>query len=112
MKTIGRDGWAHDCDGEIEARIDSAPVETAEPKPVDAEAIVASCCKLFDCRPSDLRSKIVELQATAAPVEEGATAWQDAALAHLAVVSVLMSWQDVLRVRNFINDSRMKGEKS
>ena len=72
MKTIGRDGWAHDCDSEIEARIDAAPVEsaTAEPKPVDAEAIVASCCGLFDCRPSDLRSKIVELQRTAAPVEE------------------------------------------
>jgi len=52
--------------------------------------------------------------ATAAPsvwtcvLEEGATAWQDAALAHLAVVSVLMSPQDVLRVQNFINDSRMK----
>jgi hypothetical protein len=80
MKTIGRDGWAHDCDSEIEARIDAAPVESA----------------------------------TAAPpvwtwaLEEGATAWQDAALAHLKVVSVLMSPQDVLRVQNFINDSRME----
>ena len=49
--------------------------------------------------------------ATAAPpVEVGAIAWQDKALAHLAVVRVLMPPQDVLLVQDFINDSRMKGE--
>lgn len=31
MESIGRDGWAHDCDGEIEDRIRAAPIaQTAD----------------------------------------------------------------------------------
>jgi len=56
----------------LTAEVNAPRSATAEPKPVDAEAIVAACCELFDCRPSDLRSKIVELQRTAAQVEETA----------------------------------------
>ena len=51
------------------------------------------------------------LAASSPPVEVEAIAWQDKALAHLAVVRVLMPPQDVLLVQDFINDSRMKKEQ-
>ena len=38
----------------------------------DAQAIVASCCAAFDCRPSELLGMILKLKGTAPPVEEKA----------------------------------------
>ena len=38
----------------------------------DAQAIVASCCAAFDCRPSELLGMILGLKGTAPPVEEEA----------------------------------------
>ena len=48
----------------------SAPSATAATQ--DAQAIVASCCAAFDCRPSELLGMILGLKGTAPPVEEKA----------------------------------------
>ena len=56
METLGRDGWAHDCDGEIESRIAAAralPAPVVSPDPVgvvigftdEGEAIVDHACE-------------------------------------------------------------------
>ena len=47
-----------------------APSATAATQ--DAQAIVASCCAAFDCRPSELLGMILGLKGTAPPVEEEA----------------------------------------
>ena len=54
----------------------------------DAQAIVASCCAAFDCRPSELLGMILKLKGTAPPVEEKA-------IGHaLNTLDIIANWGD------------------
>ena len=59
----------HERDSVVEELIAlrSAPSATAATQ--DAQAIVAACCVIFDCRPSELLGMILGLKGTAPPVE-------------------------------------------
>lgn len=59
--------WQALCDMALRSLAPSA----TEPTVQDAQAIVSSCCALFDCRPSELREKVAELKGTSAVVEAG-----------------------------------------
>ena len=62
----------HERDSVVEELISLRSAPSATGATQDAQAIVASCCAAFDCRPSELLGMILKLKGTAPPVEEKA----------------------------------------